>query len=165
MPPLQIRVPRTQPQKRCHKANTYRPAGNSRHLPRGVHGGVKTPPYRATGNGQSTGNPAQGTPLPGGIYASPTNRGTAYANQKRYHMATARGPHACGPYEPAGNVRRMGKAGVYRVPSTAGSRPRPTERGKLATNREPRVARTPAGRHICLPYKSGHRVRKPKTLP
>ena len=40
-----------------------------------------------------------------------------------------------------------------RQTSAAGSRPRPTERGKRATNREPRAAHTPAGRHICLPYK------------
>ena len=121
------------------------------------------PALQTGGNGQRTGNPARRAPLPGGIYASPTNtRYRVHKPQKRCHAANAHGPHACGPYRPAGNSRRMGKAGVYRVPSTAGSRPRPTNRGKRATNREPRAARTPAGRHICLPYKQGNRVHEPK---
>ena len=46
------------------------------------HGGVKTPPYIP---GYTVGlpiNPAWGAPLPGGIYASPTNEGIAYTNPK-----------------------------------------------------------------------------------
>ena len=46
-------------------------------------GGVKTPALQGGGNGQPTATPARRTPLPGGIYASPTNKGTAYKNRKR----------------------------------------------------------------------------------
>ena len=106
---------------------------------------------RAAGTGGFPGNPAWRTPshdhvpLPGGIYASPTNtRYRVHKPQKRCRAANAHGPHACGPYEPAGNVRRMGKAGVYRVPSTAGSRPRPTERRERAV-----FPGTPRREHPC----------------
>ena len=34
---------------------------------------IKAPPYRARETGDFPANPARGTPLPGGIYASPTN--------------------------------------------------------------------------------------------
>ena len=108
---------------------------------------------------------ATGQTPTGRMHAAPTNTRYRVREPGDGWRRKVYGPHACGPYEPAGNVRRMGKAGVYRVPSTAGSRPRPTNRGKRATNREPRAGHTPAGRHVCLPYKSGHRVRKPKTLP
>ena len=42
-------------------------------LPQAGHGGVKTPPYRAGEAGGDPANPVRGTPLPGGMYASPTN--------------------------------------------------------------------------------------------
>ena len=45
-------------------------------------GGVKTPPYKSAGTDNFPGNPAWRTPLPGGIYASPTNKGIAYTNPK-----------------------------------------------------------------------------------
>ena len=103
------------------------------------------PALQTGGNGQRTGNPARRVPLPGGMYASPTNtRYRVHKPQKRCHAANAHGPHACGPYRPAGNSRRMGKAGVYRVPSTAGSRPRPTERRERAV-----FPGTPRGEHPC----------------
>ena len=61
------------------KTKSYNARGGSSHVTRkryhkaDVHGGVKTPPYRAAGTGGFPGNPAQGTPPPGGMYASPTN--------------------------------------------------------------------------------------------
>ena len=36
-------------------------------------GGVKTPPYKPAGTGDLPANPAWDAPLPGGMYASPTN--------------------------------------------------------------------------------------------
>ena len=46
------------------------------------------PALQTGANRQPTGNPARGTPLPGGIYASPTNMVIAYTNQKRCHKAS-----------------------------------------------------------------------------
>ena len=46
-----------------------------------------------------------------------------------------------------------------RQTSTAGSRPRPTKRRKRAMDRNPRVGRTPAGMHTCLPLQ----MRVPRT--
>ena len=40
------------------------------------------PALQTGGNGQRTGNPARRAPLPGGIYASPTNKATAYTSPK-----------------------------------------------------------------------------------
>ena len=54
-------------------------------------GGVKTPPYKAAYTVVFSANPAQGTPLPGGNYASPTNKATAYASQKCCHWANGHG--------------------------------------------------------------------------
>ena len=82
-------------------------------------GGVKTPPYRAAGTGDLPANPAWGTPLPGGIYASPTHGGSAYATRGCVVAVPFHGPHACGPYEPARNDRQMGKAGICRRARTA----------------------------------------------
>ncbi len=64
--------------------------------------------------------------------------------QKHHHRTNAHGPHTCGPYEPAGNGRYMGRAGVYRRTPTAGSRPRPTERRKRSV-----YPQTPRGATPC----------------
>ena len=86
MPPLQIRVSRTQtkyvsirrtPTGRIHAAPTNRP-GTTGTWAKQVfaadrHGGVKTPPYKVAEAAIFPANPARRTPLPGGIYASPTN--------------------------------------------------------------------------------------------
>ena len=45
-------------------------------------GGVKTPPYKPGKTVIFPANRAWGAPLPGGIYASPTNKGAAYTNPK-----------------------------------------------------------------------------------
>ena len=63
---------------------------------------IKTPPYRGGETGNQPGTPRDRSPLPGGMYASPTNQGAAYASQKRCHEANRHGPHACGPYKPTG---------------------------------------------------------------
>ena len=57
------------------------------------------PALQSGGNGQPTGNPARGKPLPGGIYASPTNKGAAYASQKCCRRANGHGRHVCLPYK------------------------------------------------------------------
>ena len=92
-----------------------------------VRGGVKTPPYRARETGNEPGTPRGAHPCREAYMPPLQTPGTAYTNQIRFHRANVRGPHACGPYRPAGNGRRMGKEGVCRVPSAAGSRPRPTD--------------------------------------
>ena len=69
---------------------------------------------------QRTGTPAWGAPLPGGIYASPTNKGTAYTNQKRCREANVPGPHTCGPYNARGTTGKPCTGSGARL--TAGSR-------------------------------------------
>ena len=80
MPPLRMRVSRTQTQKRSRKAT--------------VHGGVKTPPYKPGETSNDSVNPVWGTPLPGGIYASPTNTRYRVHNPKNViiRQTSAAGP-------------------------------------------------------------------------
>ena len=86
-------------------------------------GGRERPPYRARGTGNFPANHARRTPLPGGMYASPTNI--------RYRV-----------HKPK-NVT-IGRTG------TAGSRPRPTERGKRAVIPQPLRGAHPC-REACMP--------------
>ena len=60
-------------------------------------GGVKTPPYKPGKMSVLPGNPAQGIPLPGGIYASPTNKVSVYTSRKPGNAVNVHGPHVCGP--------------------------------------------------------------------
>ena len=60
-------------------------------------GGVKTPPYKPGKMSVLPGNPAQGIPLPGGIYASPTNKVNVYTSRKPGNAVNVHGPHVCGP--------------------------------------------------------------------
>ena len=93
------------------KTKSYRAGPGFAPLPKNVktkanaRGGVKTPPYKPAYTVVFPGNPAWDAPLPGGMYASPTNKATAYTNQKRCRRANVPGPHTCGPYEPTGNGR------------------------------------------------------------
>ena len=57
----------------------------------------------AAGTSDFPGNPAWGKPLPGGMYAAPTNRVNMYTSRKAGSTANGHGPHACGPYKPAKN--------------------------------------------------------------
>ena len=66
-------------------------------------GGVKTPPYKPGKTSVLPGNPARGTPLPGGIYASPTNTRYRVYDIGDGWWRKVYGPHTCGPYEPTGN--------------------------------------------------------------
>ena len=101
------------------------------------------PALQSKANNRPTANPARGKPLPGGMYAAPTNKGTVYTDQKRCCVANGHGPHACGPYKPTGNSRYMGKAGAHRRASTAGSRPRPTKQGRQQADHKPRAMAHP----------------------
>ena len=47
-----------------------------------MFGGRERPPYKPGRTATLPVTPARGTPLPGGIYASPTNKGTAYTTPK-----------------------------------------------------------------------------------
>ena len=70
-----------------------------------VRGGRKRPPYKPAYMVVFPGNPAWGAPLPGGIYASPTNtRDRVYDTGDEWRRKVY-GPHACGPYEPPGKDR------------------------------------------------------------
>ena len=80
-------------------------------------GGRERPPYNAAYTVVFPATPAWRTPLPGGIYASPTNEIYTSTNQIRCHRANTHGPHACGPYKPTGDGRQMGKADVCRRPA------------------------------------------------
>ena len=82
---------------------------------------IKTPPYRGGETGNQPGTPRDRSPLPGGIYASPTNEGAAYASQKRYHKATVHGGRERPPY-------RAGETGNKPRPP----RERPANRGRPA---------------------------------
>ena len=86
--------------------------------------------------------PRATSPLPGGIYASPTHGGSAYTNPKRYRKANGHGPHACGPYEPARNDRQMGKAGICRRARTAN-----TAQNREAVIGQQILKSVPAGGH------------------
>ena len=103
MPPLQIGVSRTQtknvaagqtPTGRMHAAPTDRLAMAGKWARRVFaadgHGGVKTPPYKAKQTGTFPANPARGKPLPGGIYASPTNRPETAGERVRKAFAASR---------------------------------------------------------------------------
>ena len=90
------------------------PLSQKRYNRANVHGGVKTPPYRATETGNFPVNPARGIPLPGGMYASPTNTRYRVYDTGNGCWREVYGPHACGPYRPAGNGRRMNKANACR---------------------------------------------------
>ena len=68
-------------------------------------GGVKTPPYRATGTGGFPVNPAWRAPLPGGIYASPTNTRYRVYDTGDGWRRKVYGPHACGPWPFASQYR------------------------------------------------------------
>ena len=83
--------------------------------PEGLRGGRERPPYNAAYTVVFSANPTRGTPLPGGIYASPTNKGTAYTNQKRHHRANGRGGRERPPYNAAYTV-------VFPANPTRGSR-------------------------------------------
>ena len=43
--------------------------------------------------------------------------GTAYTSREPGNASNTHGPHTCGPYEPTGNNRQTGKAGVCRRPA------------------------------------------------
>ena len=47
------------------------------------------------------------------MYASPTNTRYRVYDTGDGWRRKVYGPHACGPYEPAGNGRQMGKADVH----------------------------------------------------
>ena len=64
-----------------------------------MRGGRERPAYNAAYTVVFSANPTRGTPLPGGIYASPTNKGTAYTNQKRHHRANGHGGRERPPYK------------------------------------------------------------------
>ena len=117
------------------------------------------PPYKSAGTSMFPANPAWRTPLPGGIYASPTNKGAAYTNhqnvalQYRFWVVTAFGPCVGAAYMPP--AKRCGcclypvcmlfvlpcRAGVHarrtlnifkNFIGSAGSRPRPANHLKTA---------------------------------
>ena len=66
---------------------------------------AKSPALQSEGNGQPTVTPARGAPLPGGMYASPTNTRYRVYNTGDGWRRKVYGPHTCGPYEPPGNGR------------------------------------------------------------
>ena len=76
------------------------------------------PALQSEGNGQPTANLARPfTPAGRHVclpYKHPVSR---TQTQKRHHRANGHGPHACGPYEPTGNGRQMGKADVCHRPA------------------------------------------------
>ena len=124
-----------------------------------MFGGRNRPPYKSAGTSMFPANPAWRTPLPGGIYASPTNKGAAYTNhqnvalQYRFWVVTAFGPCVGAAYMPP--AKRCGcclypvcmlfvlpcRAGVHarrtlnifkNFIGSAGSRPRPANHLKTA---------------------------------
>ena len=54
-------------------------------------------------------------PLPGGMYASPTNKGTAYTSRKRSRKADGHGGVKTPPYKPTGNGRQNDQADICRA--------------------------------------------------
>ena len=64
----------------------------------------RSPALQSTGNRQRTGNPARRTPLPGGIYASPTNEGTAYTKKNVTVWQTGTGRMHAAPTNRPGMV-------------------------------------------------------------
>ena len=65
-------------------------------------GMVFTPHCRAGYTVVFPANPARGAPLPGGMYASPTNTRYRVYNTGDGWRRKVYGPHACGPYKPTG---------------------------------------------------------------
>ena len=76
--------------------------------------------------------PRDRSPLPGGIYASPTNKGTAYASQKRSHKADGHGGVKTPPYRVRQTTDQPGNGqsgGAFCTPLTrSGCRSRPAAR-------------------------------------
>ena len=129
--------------------------GQGRCLPQSASGGRERPPYKTRETGKFPINPAWGIPLPGGIYASPTN--TRYrvhkpenvALQYRFLVATAFGLCVGAAYMPPAETvcyhplpgwfgvcfclvgRAISPAEHYKIfkiiIGAAGSRPRPTK--------------------------------------
>ena len=77
-------------------------------------GGRERPPYRAAETGNEPGTPRGAHPCREAYMPPLQTRQPRTRAQKRCHRANVHGPHTCGPYEPAGNNRQMGKAGVCR---------------------------------------------------
>ena len=94
-PPYNTMPPRKRPMPQCLRAAYMRP-------------------LQCEGNAIQTVNRRHGHRFAGGIYAAPTHGPNAVTTQNRYRGANGHGPHACGPYGPAVNGRRMGKAGLCR---------------------------------------------------
>ena len=87
---------RQTPTGRMHAAPTNRPGTAGEQVRRVFtatgRGGVKTPPYKWAQTVGFPATPAWSAPLPGGIVAFPTNKGTAYTHQMRYPGADVRPP-------------------------------------------------------------------------
>ncbi len=62
-------------------------------------------------------------PLPGGMYASPTNKGTAYTSRKRSRKADVHGGVKTPPYKPTGNGRQNDQADICHVPLRRAQKP------------------------------------------
>ena len=138
-------------------------------------GGVKTPPYRAAETVMLPINPAWGAPLPGGIYASPTNTRGRVNDTGDGGRRKVYGPHACGPQ----TLRGLGAAGwVWCVPYTVGRAFTPAEpiilkiifimcgRANGYISREPPRDGAPLpGGIYASPTNTRGRVHEPKTLP
>ena len=99
--------------------------------------------------------PRDGAPLPGGIYASPTNtRGRVHEPKTLpWGERPRRGlrPQARFGAQPGRKARLLARR----------SRPRPTNRGKQPANREPPREAGGHGRHVCRPYNARHTPYKP----
>ena len=72
-------------------------------------GGAKAPPYKPGQTAALPINPARGTPLPGGMYASHTNPQYRVYDTGNGCWREVYGPYACGPCEPPGNGRGTGR--------------------------------------------------------
>ena len=102
------------------------------------------------------------SPLPGGIYASPTNKATAYTNPKT--LPYGKRPRAA-YMRPLRTDRKRQANGQGRClpQSASGGRERPPYKPgeTVVFPGNPARQNTPAGRHICLPYK--HPVPRTRT--
>ncbi len=126
-----------------------------------MFGGRERPPYKPGRTATLPVTPARGTPLPGGIYASPTNKGTAYTTPKTLpqgeHLQAGRKQQASAAGRPRRGQDLRAKSQALRpgcAPKRAcGRSPALQSDRERAIDRKPRAGHTPAGRHICLPYK------------
>ena len=91
--------------------------------------------------------------------------GTAYANRETGGGGRFTGRMHAAPTNRPGTSGEWVKQVFTACSPRRGQDPALQSGGNGRFSREPRAGNTPAGRHVCLPYKSGHRVRKPKTLP